>query len=232
MTKRSRKKKTIRRPKHPTISSPLPKTAQTAPLPAGVAKFQPDRTVLTSKEIFVAAPVELCFNVLASQLERPPEWDPTLIDVKPTSEVRGQIGARTEVTLSLGGRKLQALAVVSRYHPKRAISWVLAGKPRIREDWRLELRPRGTLVGVTLAREVGGWITGRLLDKIMRRKKVEDDLAKMLAWFKAAVENSAGDQRQGGPVIRNGDRIRSRGNRQERQGLGHSGPPGAQHLDW
>ena len=195
MTKRSRKKKTSRRPKHPTIVSPSSKIAQTAPLPAGAVKFQPDRTVLTSKEIFVAAPVELCFNALASQLERPPEWDPTVIDVKPISEVRRQIGARSEVTLSLGGRKLQALAMVSRYHPSRAISWVLTGKPRIREDWRLELRPRGTLVGVTVAREVGGWIIGRLLDKIMRRKKVEDDLSKMLTRFKAAVESSSGDQR-------------------------------------
>jgi hypothetical protein len=195
MTKRSRKKKTSRRPKNPTIVSPSPKVAQTAPLPAGAAKFQPDMTVLTSKEIFVAAPVELCFNVLASQLEKLPEWDPTVIDVKPASEVRRQIGARTEVTLSLGGRKLQALAIVSRYQPNRAIGWVLTGKPRIREDWRLELRPQGTLVGVTVAREVGGWIIGRLLDKIMRRKKVEDDLTKMLSRFKAAVESSAGDQK-------------------------------------
>jgi uncharacterized membrane protein len=195
MTKRNRKKKISRRPKHPTIVSPSSKIAQTAPLPGGAAKFQPDRTVLTSKEIFVAAPVELCFNVLASQLERPPEWDPTLIDVKPSSEVRRQIGARAEVTLSLGGRKLQALAMVSRYQPNRAISWVLTGKPKIREDWRLELRPRGTLVGVTVAREVGGWIMGRLSDKIMRSKKVEDDLTKMLARFKAAVESSSGNQR-------------------------------------
>jgi len=193
MNRRSRKKKTSRRPKHPTIVSPSSKIAQTAPLPAGVAKFQPDRTVLTSKEIFVAAPVEFCFSVLASQLESPPQWDPTVIDVKPVSEVRKQIGARAEVTLSLGGRKLQALAIVSRYHPNRAISWVLTGKPKIREDWRLELRSRGTLVGVTVAREVGGWIIGRLLDKIMHRKKVEDDLTKMLTWFKAAVESISRD---------------------------------------
>lgn len=189
MTRRSRKKKTSRQPKHPAIVSSSPKTAQTAPLPAGVAKFQPGRTVLTSKETFVAAPVELCFNVLASQLERPPEWDPTVIDVKPVSEVRRQIGARTEVTLSLGGRKLRALAMVSRYHPNRAISWVLAGKPKIREDWRLELRPRGTLIGVTVAREVGGWIIGRLLDKIMRRKRVAEDVDKMLTQLKRAVES-------------------------------------------
>jgi uncharacterized membrane protein len=195
MTRRSRKKKTSKRPKHPAIVSPSPKIAQTAPLPAGVAKFQPDRTVLTSKEIFVTAPAESCFNVLASQLERPPEWDPMVIDVKPISEVRRQIGARSEVTLSLGGRKLQALAMVSRYHPSRAISWVLTGKPNIREDWRLELRPRGTLVGVTVAREVGGWIMGCLLDRIMRWQKVEDDLTKMLTRFKATVESSAGDQR-------------------------------------
>jgi len=195
MSKRSRKKKAGRRPKCPTTVSPSPEIAQTTSLPAEVTKFQPDGTVLTSKEIFVAAPVELCFNILANKLERLPEWDPTVIYVKPVSEVRKQIGARSEVILSLGGRKLQALAVVSRYQPNRAIGWVLTGKPKIREDWRLELRSQGTLVGVTVAREVGGRAIGRLLDKIMHRKKVEDDLTKMLTRFKATVEGSASDQR-------------------------------------
>lgn len=198
MSKRSRKKKANRRPKRPTVVSPSPKMAQTTPLSAEVTKFQPDGTVLTSKEILVAAPVELCFNILANKLERLPEWDPTVIYVKPVSEVRKQIGARSEVILSLGGRRLQALAMVSRYQPNRAIGWVITGKPKIREDWRLEPRSQGTLVGVTVAREVGGRVLVRLLDKIMHRKKVEDDLTKILTRFKVTVESSSGDQRIAG----------------------------------
>lgn len=195
MSKRSRKKKAVRRPKHPTVVSPSPKIAQTTSLPAEVTKFQPDKTVFTSKEILVAAPVELCFNILANKLERLPEWDPTVIYVKPVSEVRRQIGARSEVILSLGGRRLQALAVISRYQLNRAIVWVITGKPKIREDWRLEPSSQGTLVGVTVAREVGSRVIERFLDKIMYRKKVENDLTKMLTRLKVTVESSSSNQR-------------------------------------
>jgi uncharacterized membrane protein len=198
MSRRSRKKKADRRPKRPTVVSPSPKMAKIPTLSAEVTKFQPDGTVLTSKEILVAAPVELCFNILANKLERLPEWDPTVIYVKPVSEVRRQIGARSEVILSLGGRRLQALAVISRYQPNRAIVWVLTGKPKIKEDWQLEPRLQGTLVSVTITREVGGRVIGRLLDKIMYRKKVEDDLTKMLTRFKLTAESSSGDQRIAG----------------------------------
>jgi len=197
MTRGSRKgkKKVNKQPKSPTIVSPSTKMPESAPLPSGVAKLRPDRTVVTSKEIFIVASVESCFKLLASQLEQPPQWDPLIVDARPVSNVRGRIGATSQVTLNLGGMKLESLATVSRYYPKRGISWVFTTRPRLREDWRLEQKPHGTIVGLVFAYEVPGWIIGRLLYKVRHWKKVEQDLDKMLTQLKKAVESISRDQR-------------------------------------
>jgi len=135
------------------------------------------------------APVESCFGMIDSQLEQPREWDLIIINTRPVSNVRGRIGATSQVTLDLGGRKRESLAMISRYHPNHAISWVFTMKPKVREDWRLEPKPRGTMVGVTLAYEIPGWVIVCFLDKIMRRKKVEHNLDKTLTRFKAVAES-------------------------------------------
>jgi len=44
------------------------------------------------------------------------------------------------------------------------------------------------MVAVTLAHEVSGWPFGRFTYKIIRRKKVEQDLDTMLTRLKAVVE--------------------------------------------
>jgi len=164
-------------------------------LPAQAAKFEPDRTVLTSKEIFIAAPVESCFDTLAKQLEQSPNWDPIIVNAQPVSKARAKIGATSQVTLNLGGRELESLAMVSRYRPNRAISWTLSRKPKVREDWRLEPKPHGTVVSVTLAYEVPGWVIVRLLYKIRHRKQVQQDLDIMLGQLKKAVESISRDQK-------------------------------------
>jgi uncharacterized membrane protein len=194
MTK-GKRKKTIRRPKSPTIVSPVHKATETVPLPPDAAKLEPGKSVLTSKEIFIMAPVERCFDMLASQLEQPRQWDTTIVDVKPVSDGRGRIGATSQVTLNLGGKEVESLVMISRYHPNRAISWVFTGKPKVREDWRLESKPDGTMVGVTFAYEVPGWVIRRFLYKIMRRKKLEQDLGKMLTQLKAVAESISHDQK-------------------------------------
>ena len=114
MTRGNRKKKKNRRPKSPTIVSSSTKTAERAPLPPRVAKLQPDRAVLTSKEIFVVAPVKSCFGILTSQLEQPPNWDPMIVNTQPVSKSRERIGTTSQVTFNLGGKKLESLAMISR----------------------------------------------------------------------------------------------------------------------
>lgn len=195
MTKGSRNKKVNKRPKSPTIVSPSTKLPESAPLPTGVAKLRPERTVVTSKQIFIAAPAESCFNILASQLERLPQWDPLIVDARPVSNVRGRMGATSQVTVNLGGKKLESPATISRYCPKRSISWVFTTRPKLREDWRLEPKPHGTVVGVPLAYEIPSLIIGRLLSKVRHWKKVEQDLDKMLTQLKAAAESMSHCQR-------------------------------------
>jgi len=189
-----RRKKVNKRPRSPTIASPIKRETDTAPLPPNVTKLRPERTVVTSKEIFIVAPVENCFKILASQLEQLPGWDPLIVDTQPVSNARGRIGATSQVTLNLGGRKVESLATISRYYPNRGISWVFTTRPRLREDWRMEPRANGTMVGLLLAYEIPGWIIGRLLYKVRHWKKVEQDLDKMLTQLKVAVESTSSDQ--------------------------------------
>lgn len=188
MTRGSRKKKVNKRRKSLTVVSPSANTVESAPLPSGLAKLQPGKTVFASKDILIGAPLDSCFNILAMQLEQTPEWDPMIIDSQPVSENRRRIGATSQVTLNLGGRRIESLAMIYRYRPKRAISWVLATKPKVREDWYLERKRRGTMVRVTLAYEVNSWAI-RLIYKLRHHKRVEQDLRKVLIQLKRTAEN-------------------------------------------
>jgi len=200
MTKHNRKskRKINKRPKSTSVVSPSNKAVERTPLPSGVVKLDPDKSVITSKSIFIEASAETCFEILVRQLEQPPQWDPMIVHAWPASDIRGRIGATSQLILNLGGKKVEAQAMISRYHPNHAISWVSAGKPKVREDWRLEQKPNGTLVGVTLACEVVGWIIGRMLHKITRQKKIEHDLDRMLAQLKVLMEGVDRNQMVGG----------------------------------
>lgn len=198
MTRRSRKskKRVNKRPKSPTIVSPLRKSVESASLPSSIAKLDPDKTVVTSKEIFIEAPAEFCFGTLSKQLEKAPQWDPKIVHAWPVSDVRGNMGATSQVTLDLGGKKVESQAMISRYHPDRAVSWVFTRRPRIREDWQLERKPRGTHVRVALAHELDSGVIGYLIYKVMRRKRVEQALNKMLIELKKAIESFSRDQQR------------------------------------
>jgi uncharacterized membrane protein len=193
--RRQKSKKRINKHlKSRVVVSQSTKVAESAPLPPGVAKLDPGNTLTTTREIFIKTPTECCFDTISKQLEQPPQWDPIIVNAWPEPGVRGQIGARSRVTLDLGGKKVESQAMISRYHPDRAISWVISGKPRVREDWQLERKPRGTEVRVTLAHELDGWVIGRLIYRVMRRKRVEQDLDKMLIELKKVIEGISHDQ--------------------------------------
>jgi len=51
------------------------------------------------------------------------------------------------------------------------------------------MKPRGTMVHVTLAHELNSWVVGRLIYKAVRWKRVEQDLERMLAQLKESVES-------------------------------------------
>ena len=115
------KRRVNKPPSSPTIVPTSTKVAESTTLPPDVARLQTDITLLSSKDVFILAPVAPCFELLAKQLEKPPEWDPIIINVWPVSKVRRQIGATSQVTLNLGGRNRESLAMICRYRPNRAI---------------------------------------------------------------------------------------------------------------
>lgn len=195
MARGRRKGKANKRRKLLTIAPPSSKKAE-SPSPLGAAKLRPEQTVFASKEILIVAPAELCFGTLAKQLEQSPEWDPIVVNAWPVSGVRGQTGATSQVILNLGGKEVESQAMISRYRPNRAISWVISSKPKVREDWQLERKLHGTQVRVTLAHELGGWVIGRLIYKVMRRKRVDQDLDKMLIELKKTVESISPSQQR------------------------------------
>jgi len=193
--RRKRKREANKQSKSPTIVPPSPGRAKSPP-PLSVAELRPEQTAFASKEIIIAAPAGLCFDTLAKQLERSPEWDLIVVNARPVSDVRTRIGATSQVTLDLGGRKIDSQAIISRYRPNRSLSWVTTGKPRVRQDWSLKLKPYGTMVHVSLAHELNSWAVGRLLYKLTRWKRVEQNLGKMLIGFKKAIESIIRDQQR------------------------------------
>ncbi len=188
MTSGSRKKKRNKRPS-PRTASPSTKAAKSTSLPPGLGKLQRDRAVVATKEIFIDASAESCFSIVASQLERRPQWDPMIIYVKPVSKDRRCVGATSQVTLNISGKKLESLATILRYR-RRSISWAFNTRPKVREDWQLELYTQGTRTSVTLAYEIGGWTIGRFLYKVMLRRKMKQSLDKMLTQLKAVAEGT------------------------------------------
>jgi hypothetical protein len=190
--RRKRKRKAIKQRKLPTIVPPSLKRAESPPA-IEVAILRPDKAVFTSKEVLIAAPIEHCFGVIASQLEKPCQWDPIIFNAQPVSDVRRQIGATSQVILDLGGRRVDSQAMISRYHPNRGFSWATTQKPKIRQDWRLEMKPGSTLVRVSLAHELNSWAITRLIYKVTRWKRVEEDMDKMLKQLKEAAESTRRD---------------------------------------
>lgn len=191
--RRKRKREVNKRPRSPTIVAP---SRVKSPPPLSMAKLRPKQTAFASKEILIAARAGLCFDTLAEQLERPPEWDLIVVNARPISDVRGQVGATSQLTLDLGGRKVDSQAMISHYRPNHSLSWVTAGKPRVRQDWHLKLKSYGTIVHVTLAHELNSWAVGRLIYKLTRWKRVEQDLGKMLIEFKKTIESITRDQQR------------------------------------
>ena len=62
----------------------------------------------------------------------------------------------------------------------RTVTGILDGKPGVQETWRLEAKPCGTLVNVTLVVQTSGSLR-HLLYRLMGRQKTEQYLDKVLS---------------------------------------------------
>jgi uncharacterized membrane protein len=175
--------------KLPTIVPPTV-VRQENSLDTKIAELKPEKTVRSTEEILIAASIEQCFGTVVSQLEQPCYWDSILTDVKPVSTIRKQQGATSQVTLNLGGKEVNSLAIISRYRMNQSISWISISSPKVKEDWRFKIKPGNILVWVSLALELDSWIFERLIFKARHWKRIEEDVDKMLNQLKHTAENN------------------------------------------
>ena len=148
------------------------------------------RATTITQTTVIRAPVEHCFELVARQLEETPDWDPTIIWVNPISSKHVRVSSMSRVTFSLDGTKEEAVAMVRSFRPNRAISWTSNHSSQLQEEWQLQPEPHGTVVTVTLGYNPGGWLLGRLAEKILKRNKIERAVSEMLKRLKAAAEQN------------------------------------------
>jgi len=169
MVKTSRKKK--RQTKKGIQSD---RTTQGFRLPPDATEFRTDRAVVVSQEALIRSGAPSCFELLMKRLEEPTGWDPMILEAKPMSDARRWAGTATRLTLKLGDRQLESPAIVTTYKRDSALTWVLTDHPKVKEYWRLEPKPWGTMVHFTLGLELesSGSIIKRLLQKIVLRRRL------------------------------------------------------------
>jgi len=175
---------------------PPPDNTMAGDAPPGmVTEAQSDKgTVKVSSSVFVWAPPQRCFDILASQLEQPPQWDPMVIDAKPLSSRRRQAEATSRVTFRLGSKKINTLAMISSYRPAQSIAWVSSDKPRVKEYWTLEPRSDGTVIRITLSYDAPPWFGGGFLDRLTGEKRVRQDINQVLDKLRGVAEGRVGDE--------------------------------------
>ena len=154
----------------------------------GVSNFGRKRAVTISRSTIIRASAERCFDLINKQLEVTPSWDPTIILSNPISIKHVRVGSMSRVIFNLGGVSEEAVAMIRSFRPNRYIFWTSTHSSQLQEEWQLQPEPHGTVVTVTLGYNPGRWIFGRLIDKLIKRTKIENTVVEMLGRLKATAE--------------------------------------------
>ena len=156
---------------------------------AGSDKLDMKRAVTIKRSIIIRASAERCFEFISKQLEETPDWDPTIMWVNPVTLKHTRVGSMSRVNFSLDGVREEAVAMIRSVRPNRALLWTSNHSSQLQEQWELQPEPHGTLVTVTLGYNPGGWIFGRLADRMGLRGKVEKAISEMLERLKITAES-------------------------------------------
>jgi hypothetical protein len=146
------------------------------------------KPVSVSKQIWVKAPIELCFASIAGQLEAPSDWDPLILLVWPVSLKRNQQGSASRILFNFAGHIIHSGAMIYQYQPYSYFSWYLNDSPHIWISWRLSPENSGTAIGITIAREKTRPLPGKIWWKLRYQRQLESDLVKMLTLLKNTLE--------------------------------------------
>jgi uncharacterized membrane protein len=148
------------------------------------------RAVTITQSAVIRASAERCFELITKQLEETPDWDPTIMWVNPIAIKHTRVGSMSRVTFSLDGTREEAVAMVRSFRQNRYRLWTSNHSTQLQEQWQLQPEPHGTLVTVTLGYNTGGWVFGRLADKMVMRGKVEKAISEMLGRLKKVAEDT------------------------------------------
>lgn len=181
-------KKRSKQPIHRRIVSLGPESLSTDQLVD--PKLGMKRATTITRSTIIRASAERCFEFISKQLEETPDWDPTIMWVNPISIKHTHVGSMSRVNFSLDGIREEAVAMIRSFQPNKSIQWTSNHSSQLQEQWHLEPEPHGTLVTVTIGYNPGGWIFGRLTDKLILKRKVEKAVSEMLERLKIAAESS------------------------------------------
>jgi ribosome-associated toxin RatA of RatAB toxin-antitoxin module len=159
-------------------------------LPSDAAEFESERALLITEETLIQASATSCFDVIAKELEEPAGWDPLIVEAKPMSKTKRSSGAVSQLTLDLGGHRLQSPAVVTLYKTDRSLAWVLVNRPKIKEYWRLEPDKHGTVVHLSLGYELSGSIVIRFLQSLFYSRRIKQQVHWILQGLRGAIETN------------------------------------------
>lgn len=154
------------------------------------------RSTTITRATIIRATAERCFEFISRQLEETPQWDPMIMWVDPVMKKHIRVGSMSRVNFSLDGVREEAVAMIRSYKPNKSLLWTSNHSSQLQEQWYLEEEPHGTLVTVTLGYNTGGWLFGRLADRIFMKGKVERAVSEMLERLRITVEGSQQSQVQ------------------------------------
>lgn len=144
-----------------------------------------------SLNFHVNAPVERV-AMLYQQLERIPEWQYDILEVKNVSGPPDHVGASYTLVYWRMGRPLEQRMVVTQYDPPRVMQQT-ANTPlggRMTSTTRLQASDGGTDISWQMEYRLPGGFLGVLLDKVLFRVAFERTVKQYNENFKALAEGA------------------------------------------
>ena len=139
------------------------------------------------KAVEIKATPEKVFNYL-KDLEKQPEWMPSIKSHKITSERKEGVGITTHCITEPGGRRIEWDAEVTEWEVNKKIAWECNPPLKNKGSFSLEPLDDGTRVTFEMNYELPYSILGKIIDRLKVRKDMEEDVSKGLENLKVLLE--------------------------------------------
>lgn len=138
-----------------TLSRPRPALRNPLSLPWDMTKcvdrsrWKRSSSVIMSN--YIDAPVEVCFDLVAGQLQEFPGWDPIIKSVRPIAYEYDGVGSKSLVIFDLAGSVEEAITTVRCFVPNKIMMWTSDHSNQLQEKWEFKSAPDRTTVVLTLS---------------------------------------------------------------------------------